>query len=400
MLKIGHFSDSHQGYRAGNLLHPKTRVNLREQDGYDALNEVIDQMIKEKVDVVIHSGDIFHSAIPSIRSIVEVQSALNKLVQAGIPFYNIAGNHDASDSVTDIPSNRVLNMPFLELHSYIEPYVIKEISKGVVCHFISHHGFVEQKKTMKKLKLDESKFNILVTHGSVFDTSINAVLHTEGEPREIVIPEEVMNMPWDYTLMGHIHERGWVGSTDKLTDTENRKQFYGGSLIRRGFVDKPCKLERGWTLWTVDKDNREMTPTFFNIKQRPQYDLAVFCENKTPDEIIEDIQKQFEKIDFSTQPIVRATFIDLKKSVNTVLNWNAILSETKKCLTFVTKIVSKEEVKRNFDEYSFSFDLMTAYNEYWNIISESVEEEIREDVKKTSVKYLKKGKDKLITSNV
>ena len=218
-FKIAQISDCHLGYRSGQFRDNETGINLREQDGYDALDKAIDEIIEAKPDVVICSGDMFHSPKPSIYTIIQCKKILQKLVKAGIPFYNIAGNHDAEDSIREIPANAVIDEPLLGLYSYTEPYVVVEISPGIVCHFVSHHGFIAQQETMKRLKTIKGKFNILVTHGSVYDTNMNMILHSESEPREIVIPEEIMNMDWDYTLMGHIHERGWVSSTDGLTDT-------------------------------------------------------------------------------------------------------------------------------------------------------------------------------------
>ena len=209
-FKIAQISDCHLGYRSGQFRDVETGINLREQDGYDALEKAIDEIIEAKPDVVICSGDMFHSPKPSIYTIIQCKRILQKLVKAGIPFYNIAGNHDAEDSIREIPANAVIDEPLLNLYSYTEPYVVVEIAPGIVCHFVSHHGFIAQQETMKQLKTIKGKFNILVTHGSVYDTNMNMILHSESEPREIVIPEEIMNMDWDYTLMGHIHERGWV----------------------------------------------------------------------------------------------------------------------------------------------------------------------------------------------
>lgn len=401
IYKIGQFTDVHGGYKSGQLRHPETGINLREQDGYDAFKEVIDQILEVKengqIDATICSGDIFHSPSPSVKTIVEIQKQLKRLSSNDIPFYNIAGNHDATDSVRDIPSNGVLDFPELKMYSYTTPYVVEEIFPDVVCHFVSHHGFLEQEETFKKVNPIKDKFNILITHGSVFDNSINGILHSESEPREVVISEELMSKDWDYTLLGHIHERGWVHSKDKITDTSGRRQFYGGSLIRRGFADKECKLGRGWTLWTIDTEKKTMTPEFYYVKQRLQKDLLFFCENKTPEEVTEEVFKAFEAIDFSKNPILRATFIDLNKAQESLIPWKDIYSLTRECLTFSKKIKSKEEFKKEISSYNFSFDLLTAYKEFWeNLNTNYNDKEFEEKVKKTSEELLKKGQEKVM----
>lgn len=402
IYRIAHFSDPHLGYRSSKFIHPVTGVNLREQDGYDAFNEVINQIINYnknefKIDAVINSGDLFHSPEPSVYTIIQAQKGLLKFYHNNLPVYTIAGNHDATDSIRDIPSNGVVNIPELKQFSYTEPYVKNEILPDLVCHFVSHHGYLEQEKTFKQVNPVEGKFNLLVTHGSVFDTALNEILHSEDEPREVVISEELMSKNWDYTIMGHIHERGWVHSKDRLTDTSNRKQFYGGSLIRRGFADKECRLGRGWTLWTIDTEEKTMIPTFFYINQRFQKDIIIFCENKTPEEITKNLKEELDKIDFSQAPILRATMIDLAKSDELQIDWKSILEVTKQCLSFSRKIKTKEEFKKEISSYNFSFDLLTAYKEFWELFEDKYDEKLRKKIKKTTEALLKKGQDKVMS---
>jgi len=79
-FKIAHISDCHLGYRSGQFRDNETGINLREQDGYDALDKAIDEIIEAKPDVVICSGDMFHSPKPSIYTIIQCKKILQKLV--------------------------------------------------------------------------------------------------------------------------------------------------------------------------------------------------------------------------------------------------------------------------------------------------------------------------------
>ena len=209
MIKIAHISDIHLGYSSGKL-KTEDDINLREQDGYNALNDTIDNIIQSNVDYVVCTGDFFHNPNPSIKTIHEGLEAIKKLSHHNIPFYCLAGNHDSSDILKEIPSSDILNIPELGLYSFIEPYKIVELEENIVLHLVSHHGYNKQLDTMKNVKPIQGKFNILCTHGSIYDPISNSVLHTEAEPREIVIPQSVLELNWDYILLGHIHERGWV----------------------------------------------------------------------------------------------------------------------------------------------------------------------------------------------
>lgn len=353
--KIGQISDAHLGYSSGQKT-TKDGVNLRVIDGYNAFHEAIDGMLKEKIDVAIIPGDIFHTANPDVRTIIETQKGLRKLTAANIPIYCIAGNHDATDIRSDIPSNGVLDDQDHNIFSFTEPYVVKEIFPNVFFHFLSHHAYTDQEETMKNIKPKKDSINILVSHGSCFDTNMNVMLHCPQEPREVIIPEYLMELDWDYTLLGHIHERGWIASKDGVTDTANRKQFYGGSLVRRGFADKPCKLNRGWTLWTLDDETKNMTPTFFDVKQRPQIDCdKINAENRTSAEIEMELYEQLEKIfneyknsdntiDSDLAPIVRQNVINISPVTYATLNLKNNATFTKHFLTYTLKVVSKNNI--------------------------------------------------------
>ena len=87
MIKFAHLSDTHLGYRQYGL-------EKRESDFYNTFTRVIDDIISENVDFVIHSGDLFETNRPPNNAHFTFQKALKKLNDANIPIYTIAGNHD------------------------------------------------------------------------------------------------------------------------------------------------------------------------------------------------------------------------------------------------------------------------------------------------------------------
>ena len=399
-MKIAHISDIHLGYTSGKKVDPITKTNLREEDGYKALKECFEQIIVEgDIDTVVCTGDFFHSPTPKPKTITVAQNQIRELYKNNIRFVCLAGNHDSTDAVKDIPSSRVLHIPELGIFSYIEPYKIYELSDNIVLHLVSHHGYTEQKETMKNVKPIEGKINILCTHGSCYDDNLEMILHSEAEPREVVIPENVLSLNWDYTLLGHIHERGWVSSTDGLTDTANKKVFYGGSLFRRGFSDKDCELGRGWTKWTIDEDTKSMTPEFFTVEQRPQMEVVVNCKDKEAIDIEREIRALFNNIDFDVTPILRVILIDIPNNKRTQINWKRFEEQTSKCLTFTVKFTTAEQIKKlNISGEIFSFDLIEAYNEFWKVANKSYAEKDRASINSVNNKLLKMGQDRVLDS--
>ncbi len=95
-MKILHISDTHLGAR------PRGSVE-RERDIYEVFMEIIGIAIENRVDIVIHAGDMFHGAelfpAPYIYAIL----GLERLRQAGIGFYVVAGNHDAARPTRNSP---------------------------------------------------------------------------------------------------------------------------------------------------------------------------------------------------------------------------------------------------------------------------------------------------------
>ena len=87
-MKFAHLADTHLGYRQFGLYE-------REKDFYEVFEKITDKIIEEKVDFVIHSGDLFDNSRPSPLALLTFQKCLIKFKNANIPVYAIAGNHDS-----------------------------------------------------------------------------------------------------------------------------------------------------------------------------------------------------------------------------------------------------------------------------------------------------------------
>lgn len=274
---IAHLSDLHLGYSSSNCKLNPQGVRWREADGYMAwIREIKDIINDGTVDVVLIAGDVFHTPTPSILAVKQAQKGVRILANAGIPVIILTGNHDTSDVRSELAATALLNDPDHGVYSHYEPYATYDVNDDVRLHLISHHLYKEQASTWDKVKPTNGKINIFSTHGSMIDPLTKLAMHTDASPREVIIPDEIVNNPgWDYRLLGHIHERGFVGSSDDgKSDTSHLKTYYNGSLIRRGFSDGETPLGRGWTKWTVQPDGL-LLPEFHTVAQRPQEDLPV-----------------------------------------------------------------------------------------------------------------------------
>lgn len=417
MFTIAHLSDLHLGYSSGRKRVSEGGYNMRENDGYEAYDKAVSQIIKEGVDAVLVAGDFFHSPRPKNHTILVAQEGLRRISKAGIPTYIIAGNHDATDVRAEVPSSKLLHEPGIGIHSFSEPYILKEIHPGVHMHFVSHHAFIDQEETMDNLELVENSVNILATHGSCYDTNIGEILRTPNEPREVIIPEEIINMDWDYTLLGHIHERGWISSKDGgRTDTANRKQFYNGSLLRRGFADKKSVNGRGWTKWTINDDN-SIDCKMFNVEEREQLDMEpIDVKNKKTSEIEKEVISQLVGIDKymikkygeitqENTPIVRQTIVGVSAVTRLSLNLQRFNDYTDKYLTHTFKVVPDLD---NIDlsevvtaESLSNNDIVVVFNEWSKINEENFkfDKDLKDKISEEAKNNLKASRDEMLTKD-
>lgn len=408
--KIATFSDCHLGYSSTRRTDQQG-INLRVRDGYQALQTIVSEIIQEGVDAVIVPGDTFHVPEPKVRDIVFAQNQFRRFALANIPVYILAGNHDALDLAHEIAASRVLHDPDRKIFSHVEPYVQYEIVDGINLHMISHHLYSEQEETMKNIKPVDGELNILSTHGSVIDPLLMMKLHTEQSPREIVIPDFLLNdHNWSYSLLGHIHERGWVGSKDKVTDTFNKKIFYNGSLIRRGFSDKDVPLGKGWTLWDIDSDG-SFTPTFKTLVQRRQFDFnPIDAKENTASEITEIILNNLEKthlpeigveFDEKSAPILRQKVFGMTPSKYSALDWKTIEQQSRHAMLWGIKVTTEDEsveelLGTSSDKPSIeSGDVIKVYDDWIekSLTLPKVEESLRELVTLQARKYVKSGQE-------
>jgi len=119
-LLIAHISDSHLGYRQYGLIE-------RERDLYACFEEAVSRALEERVDLVVHSGDLFHSPNPPPQAYRSAMRALKALKQRGIPFLYVMGQHDRPKTQALAPTSVLEDMDLL-IHVSDKPYVSGDYS--------------------------------------------------------------------------------------------------------------------------------------------------------------------------------------------------------------------------------------------------------------------------------
>ncbi|MCD6368908.1 MAG: exonuclease SbcCD subunit D [Thermoproteales archaeon] len=227
MVFFAHISDTHLGFRQYNLRE-------REQDFYDAFNEAIDKIIKEKVDFVVHSGDLFESSRPSTEALLAVLKSVKKLDEKGIKIYAIPGSHDQPRR-KGLPPHALFEQLGVTVLRSSKPFDV--FGKKV---FI---GGVEYTPRAFK-KILKSKIEEIASNSKNYSKRI-LVLHQAVQqylPFDYELDLSDLPTNFDYYAMGHIHKRlktnygrgilAYPGSTEVWSKDEyneyrkNGKGFY------------------------------------------------------------------------------------------------------------------------------------------------------------------------------
>ncbi|MFZ0925629.1 MAG: DNA repair exonuclease [Halobacteriota archaeon] len=224
-LRFVHLSDSHLGYRQYGL---KQRL----QDWSHATQEIINYAVENKVDFVLHSGDLFNSNLVDHTTLIHAIKILNPLKEAEIPFFVIDGNHDRRKGSQSDTANDVLQ--HLELCDYLAPEgdnldnAIRQVGETNIIG-LGYHGIYLRSKIENFFKQMPDALNIILLHA--------AVEHhiAEGHPDITLSELEMLRPRAAYLALGHSHNKfkisDWIfnpGSPEyyRFSDQDNKRIFY------------------------------------------------------------------------------------------------------------------------------------------------------------------------------
>ncbi len=250
-MKILHTSDLHIGKYIGTY-------DLKEDTEY-VLNQVVDTAIRERVEVVLISGDVFDRPNPSEEAIKMYVSFLKELLDKNIKVIAISGNHDSGIRLSaykeilgkgyfvegefNSPMRKVsLNDEFGPVNFYMlpffTPFIVKsnlKLEKGLENYDLAMDEII------KRENIDTSQRNIILAHqfvaGFKFGGSEEDFSYSNGDEKNvagvgIISLDKFQN--FDYVALGHIHK------PQKISRETIR---YSGSLLKykTSEIDGPDK---------------------------------------------------------------------------------------------------------------------------------------------------------------
>ena len=252
-MLIAHLADTHLGFR-------QYGIEEREIDIYSLFEEAVDLAIKEGVEAIVISGDMFDKPRPPNRAIKIAGEVLRRAREHGIRVYSVLGEHDLPKKY-DLPPQVLV--PYLRLLGTSRTPDVDVIHCGGKDYYIagvSHHPPRMKYLNMLRRKLSdimtkvEGRRTVLMLHQNVKQFfMIEEGLDLADLPHEVA-----------YVAMGHLHRR----IARKLES--GTVVAYAGSIdiMRADEIESWREVGKGF--YIVDLSTSEAVVHTINLNVRPQ----------------------------------------------------------------------------------------------------------------------------------
>ncbi len=338
-MQIFHFSDTHLWIWLENT--------TREEDFYANFEYIINLILLEKPDVVIHSWDLFHTSKPSNKAISVVVENFLRLEKAWIKTIIIAGNHDTPRlSLTTHPFEIFESMEnfYVFYEPKIENLEISWVNFIVLPHIHDENIFKENfSKTQDFIK---DWTNIFISHFWISAQEYDEYTD-EISGINITMDELKTLKKFDYVGLGHYHKQFNIWNI-----------AYPGSIEHTSFNQKNYKI--GYNIFDTNSWKKES----FELPSRPMIDLwNIDCKNfeKTQD-LIEYLEKEIDKKTLKNAIV--------KIILENITNKLMLEFDEKLFLSFFCETFYFEYKKIKFVE---NREFKSKINENWNTILDNFE---------------------------
>lgn len=306
-MKFAHMADCH----IGSWRDPKLRDISTE-----AFIKAIDKCIQEQVDFILIAGDLFNTSIPRLDNLKMVVRQFKLLKDKGIPVYIVPGSHDYSPSgktmldvleeaglFVNVVKGEVIENK-LKLNFTVDDNTGVKITGLLGKRGSLERGFYESLHT-ENLE-NEDGYKIFIFHSGI----------DELKPKEMqkIISHPLSFLPknFDYYAGGHMH----IVQDKKIEGYGNI--VYPGPLFPNSFSELE-QLERGG-FYIVEDDNLKWEPIqIYNVSK-----IIVDCNNKTPEQVEQEINEQIKNKEFNDTIILIRLFGFLESGKPTDINFKDI----------------------------------------------------------------------------
>ncbi|MFW9866611.1 MAG: exonuclease SbcCD subunit D [Candidatus Thorarchaeota archaeon] len=329
-VKFAHISDVHLGAWRNERLN---------QLGYKAFEKTVDSIIKECVDFVIISGDLYDVSNPKVEVIDLATRELKRLNDNEIPVYGIMGSHDFS------PSNKSMIRPLITAGLFIDVWKAELTEDDK----IKLKFFLEPKTKIKLVGLRARKRSLEIEEFEILDRkSMEAekgpkifILHTmlsELKPKEFKrmesTPKSYLPQNFDYYAGGHLHttlpkklkESGFILKVDRYNNI-----IYPGCIFPTDFREIEETKYGGFCLVSgeTSNDKLDLQVIYNPIKVIDIESISMDCTNKSTVDVLNELKQEFLRRDFTDKIVTVRLFGSLSSGKTYDLKSHEIIQMAK-----------------------------------------------------------------------
>jgi DNA repair protein SbcD/Mre11 len=267
-MKFAHMADLHIGGWHEPKMSSLTIGSFR---------AAAEECIRDQVDFIIISGDLFNTSVPNIDYIKDATLILKKLGDNNIPVYIVAGSHDYSPSgktMLDVLENAGLLQNVVKAKNFEEGrfqllFTQDKKTGAKLAGMLGKRAMLEKSfyESLDKSNLEsETGFKIFLFHTALDELKPEELSNMESSPVSL-LPKG-----FDYYAGGHVH-------IVKHHSVEGYKNLvYPGPLFPNSFSELEKLHSGGYYMYS---DGRM---EYKKIQLKHVVFLKIDCENKTPEQ--------------------------------------------------------------------------------------------------------------------
>ncbi len=329
-VKFAHISDAHLGAWRNE------RIN---ELGYKAFEETVNIIIKEGVDFVIISGDLYDVTNPKVEVIDLATRELKKLKDREIPVYGICGSHDFS------PSNKSMIRPLITAGLFIN------VSEGNLMENgkLKLDFYQDQKTQIKLTGLRARKRSLEIEDYRILDIkSLESeigpkifILHTmlsELKPKEYKdmesAPKSLLPQNFDYYAGGHLHKT----LPEKLRVKEfyydiDRKNniVYSGCIFPTDFREFETIKSGGFCIISGEMNGNQLglKVKYIPVRVIDVENISLDCTNKSVTEVQDLLKESLSSKNFKGKIVTIRLFGPISSGKTYDIKSNEIIQNLK-----------------------------------------------------------------------
>jgi DNA repair exonuclease SbcCD nuclease subunit len=270
-MRFAHIADTH-------IRNLKYHYEYKE-----VFKQLYESLINEKVDYIIHCGDIAHTKTQISPEFVQMAADFFTNLASIAPTYIILGNHDGNlknssrqDALTPIVDALNLQNLYL-LKNAGETKLNDRFCLNVLSVF-------DEDNWVSPTNVDA--INIALYHGAI-DRSKTDLNWTLGGDHDVSIFDD-----FDFAFLGDIHK------TQKL-DKEGRI-WYAGSTVQQNFGES---LDKGYLLWDIEDKNDFSCKHIAFVNPKPFFTIELTPKGQVPRKVKPPVGARLRLVSNSNIPL-------------------------------------------------------------------------------------------------